>query len=72
VLRKFAALSATHPMIGEACPACGQPFKEGDATTLIVLGPGSDEEQRKNAAEGRAYNAVAAPVHWACATGEEA
>lgn len=67
--RRFGPKSAGHPSVGEECPACRQPFEEGDYTTLIELGPGEDEEARKRAREGRAYIAVAIEVHWACASG---
>jgi hypothetical protein len=36
---------------------------------LIALGPGGNEESQQKCREGRAYNAVAQPVHWTCATG---
>lgn len=68
-MRKFIPLPAGHPAIGETCPACGRPIAVGDETTLVALGPGDDPEAQKAAREGRAYNAVAAIVHWACATG---
>ena len=54
-----------------ACPACHQPFKEGDFTTLITLGPGDDPEEQEKARVGRPYCAVAVEVHWVCATGEQ-
>lgn len=55
---------------GRVCPACREPFREGDYTTLVALGPGGDSEARERAREGRPYNAVALEVHWACCTGE--
>jgi len=67
---KFGPKSANHPSVGEPCPACGKPFAAGDYTTLVMLGPGDDEESRERARVGRAYNADAVEVHWACATGE--
>lgn len=70
-LGKFGPKKKDHSSIGEECPACHKPFKEGDYTTLIGLGPGDDPESQKRVREGRAYNAVAVEVHWACATGEE-
>ena len=70
-LRRFGPKEADDPSIGQKCPACGEPFKEGDYTTLVPLGPGTDPEARKRAREGRAYNAVAVEVHWPCATGDE-
>ena len=70
-LRKFGPKTSTHPSIGTQCPTCHQPFKEGDFTTLISLGPGDNEEARKRISQGRPYNAIALEVHWACATGEE-
>ena len=68
--RKFGPKTADHPSVGEECRACWTPFKEGDYTTLIALGPGADPEEQDAAREGRAFNAVAIEVHWACATGE--
>ena len=70
-LRKFGPKSADHFSVGKPCTACQVPFKEGDYTTLITLGPGDDPEERIKAWEGRAHIAVATEVHWACATGEE-
>lgn len=68
-LHKFGPKSANHPTIGELCKACNQPFKEGDYTTLIPLGPGNDPEEQQKAAEDKAYNAVAIEIHYSCATG---
>ena len=68
-LRKFGPKSKDHSTIGNPCPACNAPFKEGDYTTLISLGPSDDPEQQKKCREGRAFNAVAVEVHWSCATG---
>lgn len=58
--------------IGKICPACDKPFKEGDYTTLISLGPGDDPEAQERCRTGRPYNAVAQEVHYVCATGQEA
>lgn len=69
-MRRFGPKGAAHPGIGELCPACKQPFKEGDYTTLIALGPGTDIESRTRARAGEPYNAVAIEVHWGCATGK--
>lgn len=70
-LRKFPPLKADHPLLKEKCAACGELFREGNIATLITLGPGEDPDERLKAREGRAYTAIAAPVHWVCATGEE-
>lgn len=66
--RKFPALLASHPLVRDAvpCTACWKPFVEGDETTLVILGPGDDQEAQQRRDEGRAYNAAAAVVHWAC------
>ena len=69
--RKFGPKDQDDPSIGEICPACRVAFVEGDFTTLVALGPGSDPESRQRARQGRAYNAIALQVHYACATGEE-
>ena len=69
--QKYGPKAASHPSIGEPCPACKVAFKKGDYTTLIVLGPGKDEDSRERARRGEAYSAVAIEVHWACATGAD-
>jgi len=55
----------------QGCPACRKPFATGDFVTLVALGPGDDPAERARAREGRPYNSLAIPVHWACSTGEE-
>jgi hypothetical protein len=70
-LRKFEPLIQFDALLGHACVGCGADFKIGDVTTLVPVGPGSFQESRARAREGRPYNAVAVPLHWACATGEE-
>ena len=65
-MRKFGPKTADHPSVGRECPACHLPFKEGDYTTLVILGPGGDPDSQKRRDEGRPYNAVAAEVHWDC------
>jgi len=70
LLRKFGPKKSGHPSIGIDCPACRKPFRAGDVTTLIALGPGDDPEAQQRAREGRVYNAVAQEVHWTCATGD--
>jgi len=71
-MQKMGPLDADHPLVnpGQNCPACGLAFRQDDYVTLISLGPGDDEEARALARAGRPYNAVALPVHWACATGQ--
>ncbi len=71
--RRFAPLKADHPLVtkGEVCPGCQEPFAEGDATTLVVVGPGADPEERDKALRGAPHNAVAVPAHWACVTGSD-
>jgi len=61
----------SHPSIGNKCPACQKPFKEGDYTTLIAIGPGDDEEAQERCREGRPYNAVAVEAHYTCVWGRE-
>jgi hypothetical protein len=70
-MRKFNPLAEDHPLVGDECPACHKKFVAGDVTTLVELGPGDDKEGRERARDGKPYKAVAMPVHWACATGEE-
>lgn len=69
--RKFGPKGAEHPGVGVPCPACKIPFKKGDWTGLVPLGPADDAGARLRAREDRPYNAIAIEVHWACMTGEE-
>lgn len=68
-LRMFGPKTEDHYSVGKECRACNEPFRAGDYTTLIPLGPGPSEESRTRAAAGRLYNAVAIEVHYVCATG---
>ena len=70
-MRKFGPKAANHPGIGRKCPACRVPFVEGDFTTLVLLGPGDDQEGRKRRDQGRPYNAVGLEVHWECSAQTE-
>lgn len=65
--RKFGPKSSDHPGVGIECPACHVAFADGDYTTLVILGPGNDDEARQRRDEGRPYNAVGVEVHWDCA-----
>lgn len=67
--RKFGPKKADHPSIGDLCPGCKKPFKEGDYTTLIGIGPGADAEEQAKASAGKAYTSVAIEAHWICVTG---
>ena len=70
-LAKIGPKGADHCSVGEDCPACDQPFKAGDYTTWVALGPGPDAKQRRLARTGRPFRAVAIEVHFSCATGFE-
>jgi hypothetical protein len=65
-MRPFGPKAKDHPSVGEPCPACHIPFKEGDYTTLVALGPGDDLDAQEKCKQGRFYNAVAVEVHWKC------
>lgn len=69
-MRKFGPKKEDRPSVGGKCPACRIPFKAGDFTTLVTLGPGNDPEAQEQARLGLSYNAIASEVHWTCATGE--
>ena len=68
---KFGPKKADHPSIGTECPACHVPFKEGDYTTIVSLGPGEDTEARARRDAGRPYNSVGLEVHWECSDQSE-
>lgn len=48
--------------VGRTCKLCGKPFKEGEKTTLLNIGP-ADEEERAKKEVGKPYNAEAVEVH---------
>jgi hypothetical protein len=64
-------LIAGHPVVGQPCFACGDPFKAGEAMVFISLGPGKSFDLRAAARDNRWYTATAVVVHQACATGVE-
>ena len=68
-MRTYAPLPTDDPMIRDkmTCPGCKKPFREGDITTLIFIGPGDDEEERALAKAGQPYLGVGIPAHAACA-----
>ena len=67
-MRKFGPMRSENvPYYKKPCPVCNKPFKEGDYSTLVILGPDSEEEKQK-AREGRPYNSVCSMVHWDCST----
>lgn len=68
-LRKFGPYK--NETYGRICAACDEPFKNGDYSTLISLGPGDNSDEQRKCREKLPYNAVAKEVHWACATGEK-
>jgi len=70
-MNKFGPKTEDHFSIGKDCPACHKPFKQGDYTTLIALGPGDDEEAQKKARTGRAYTAVGSEIHWECSAQQD-
>lgn len=65
-MRKFAPLTAEHPILERECPGCNEAFEVGDEVTLLTIGPGADPDARKRWDEGRAYDAIAIPVHREC------
>lgn len=60
---------ADHPTVGCVCLACGQMFREGDYTTMIALGPGSDPQAKLAMLAGSNYIAQGLELHYTCVTG---
>lgn len=69
MMRPFGPKHENHPSVGKPCHACDQPFKAGDYTTLITLGPGADPDEQRRARLGLVGNSMAIEVHYSCATG---
>lgn len=62
---KFGPKKEDHHSVGEKCPVCHLPFKEGDHTTLVSIGV-DDEENKRLMHEGKAFNSIALEIHWDC------
>ncbi|MDQ1584517.1 MAG: hypothetical protein QOF36_2571 [Microbacteriaceae bacterium] len=60
---------ADHPTIGAICLACGQMFEEGQYTTMIALGPGTDPQAKLACLAGKTYPAQGLELHYTCVTG---
>jgi hypothetical protein len=69
VPRRFGPLDTPIELV--PCLACGERMLVGQYIALIPLGCGDDEDYRERAREKRWTNAVAVPVHYACATGAD-
>lgn len=69
--KKLKPLKDDHPAVGKFCTACQQVFQVGDVLTLIALGPGGDEKQRRLRDEHKDYEAVAITIHWECSSKKE-
>ncbi len=67
--RVFEPLPADHPLVTDPmlCLGCNQYFRAGDRTVLVPLGPGDDPVAREKALAGNYFNAIALPLHAACA-----
>lgn len=65
-------LAADHPLVADetACPGCEEAFAEGDITTFVVIGPGTDIEAQVRQMNGGYYDAVAIAAHAKCVHGE--
>lgn len=71
-MRAFPPLADDHPLVaGHECAACGMPFKAGERTTVVPLGPGADVEAQARARDGRWYSCLGVIAHAACAGVEE-
>ena len=69
-MRRYKNKPSDHLSIGQECKACGKPFREGDDTTYIPIGPGDDPKKQDYARRGIVYDPVSIEVHFSCATGE--
>jgi len=66
---KMGPIPSDSTLLNLECRACNERFHEGDSIALVALGPGNDSEEQEKARNNRPYNAVAIPIHYACATG---
>jgi hypothetical protein len=66
-MRAYEPLTADHPCVDNDCAVCSDPLEEGDVTTVIPLGPGSDEDDQAKAQRGGWYSAYGVVAHASCA-----
>jgi hypothetical protein len=68
-IQRIGPLRFNDQTIGYMCFACLIPFKVGDYTTLVKLGPGNDPVKQECERKKLPYDAVFLQVHFACGTG---
>jgi hypothetical protein len=56
-------------IVGGTCLLCQETFRSNSYTTILSLGPGSDEDAQAECRAGRPYHGIGLVVHWACGTG---
>lgn len=69
-LAKFGPIQRGHPGIGATCLLCQEPFRTGNFTTTLPLGPGCDDDAQAKCRAGQPYAGVGVVVHWGCGTGK--
>lgn len=60
-------LAPIHPLIGEPCPGCDNPFLPGDHMALVYVGPGGSPEARAASVGGNYHTGAAVALHAPCA-----
>jgi len=68
-LKKFGPKEPRHPTVGGLCLLCGETFRIADYTSILPLGPGSDEDAQELCRAGRPFHGIGMEVHWTCGTG---
>jgi hypothetical protein len=70
VLQKFGPKEPNHPTRGGTCLLCQEPFRTGNYTTILPLGPGYDDDAQAACRAGKPYHGIGTEVHWGCGTGK--
>lgn len=69
LLSLMGPLRSEHPLYDAPCPACDEPLGNGETITVLVLGPGADQEAQKKCRSNRWFNAEGIALHAACSGG---
>jgi hypothetical protein len=69
--REHRHLASDDAAVGETCLLCNGAFAESDHVMRVLLGCGTDADQRLLASRGRTYESKWLLLHVACVSGME-
>jgi hypothetical protein len=59
-------LPTGHPLLDQLCPACDDNLNHEEPTVLVLVGPGTDQDDLDKARDGGWHSGLGVPVHLSC------